>query len=98
MYIKKKMIMLKICGIKSLNFKTIYVKEYDEWFEITVGTDESEKNTKKLATAKSLCEAELGQVILHDIEPASHFSFTLILLCHHFLYCYSWDLECPKMY
>lgn len=26
------------------------------------------KNTKKLITAKSLCEAELGQVILHDIE------------------------------
>lgn len=53
---------------KIVDFKTIYVKEYDEWFEITVGTDESEKNTKKLVTAKSLCEAELGQVILHDIE------------------------------
>ena len=53
---------------KIVDFKTIYVKEYDEWFEITVGTDESEKNTKKLITAKSLCEAELGQIILHDIE------------------------------
>lgn len=53
---------------KIIDFKTVYAKEYDEWFEITVGTDESEKNTKKLITAKSLCEAELGQVILHDIE------------------------------
>lgn len=53
---------------KIIDFKTVYVKEYDEWFEITVGTGESEKNTKKLITAKSLCEAELGQVILHDIE------------------------------
>lgn len=53
---------------KIIDFKTVYVKEYNEWFEITVGTGESEKNTKKLITAKSLCEAELGQVILHDIE------------------------------
>lgn len=53
---------------KIIDFKTVYVKEYDEWFEITVSVDESEKNTKKLVTAKSLCEAELGQVILHDIE------------------------------
>ena len=53
---------------KIIDFKTVYVKEFDEWFEISVSTDESEKNTKKLVTAKSLCEAELGQVILHDIE------------------------------
>lgn len=53
---------------KIIDIKTVYVKEYDEWFEITVSVDESEKNTKKLITAKSLCEAELGQVILHDIE------------------------------
>lgn len=53
---------------KIIDFKTVYVKEYNEWFEITVSIDESEVNTKKLVTAKSLCEAELGQVILHDIE------------------------------
>lgn len=53
---------------KIIDFKTVYVKEFDEWFEISVSTDESEKNTKKLVTAKSLCESELGQVILHDIE------------------------------
>lgn len=28
---------------KIIDFKTVYVKEYDEWFEITVGTGESEK-------------------------------------------------------
>lgn len=53
---------------KIIDFKTVYVKEFDEWFEISVSTDESEKNTKKLVTAKSLCESELGQVILHNIE------------------------------
>ena len=53
---------------KIIDFKTVYVKEYNEWFEISVSTDESEINTKKVVIAKSLCEAELGQVILHDIE------------------------------
>ena len=53
---------------KIIDFKTVYVKEYNEWFEITVSTDESEINTKKVVTAKSLCEAELGQVILHEVE------------------------------
>ena len=53
---------------KIIDFKTVYVKEFDEWFEISVSTDESEINTKKVVTTKSLCEAELGQVILHDIE------------------------------
>lgn len=53
---------------KIIDFKTVYVKEYNEWFEITVNVDESEKNTKKLITCQSLCEAELGQIILHNIE------------------------------
>ena len=53
---------------KIIDFKTVYVKEYNEWFEITASIDESEINTKKVITAKSLCEAELGQVILHDVE------------------------------
>ena len=53
---------------KIIDFKTVYVKEFDEWFEISVSTDESEINTKKVVTAKSLCEAELGQVILYDVE------------------------------
>ena len=51
-----------------VDFRTVYVKDYDEWFEITVNTDESEINTKKTITAKSLCEAELSQLILHNIE------------------------------
>lgn len=53
---------------KIIDFKTVYIKEYNEWFEIAASIDESEINTKKVITAKSLCEAELGQVILHDVE------------------------------
>ena len=45
-----------------VDFKLVYVKEYDEWFEITVNVNESEVNTKKVITAKSLCEAELSQI------------------------------------
>ena len=38
---------------KIIDFKTVYVKEFDEWFEISVSTDESEINTKKVVTTKS---------------------------------------------
>lgn len=52
--------------IKSL--KTVWVKEYDEWFEISVEIDESELVTKKIITATSLCEAELSQTKLYNID------------------------------
>lgn len=51
-----------------VDFKSLYIKEYNEWFEITVTVDESESETKKIVKGVSLCEAELSQIILHDIE------------------------------
>ena len=53
---------------KIVDFKSLYIKEYNEWFEITVTVDESEAETKKIIKGISLCEAELSQIILHDIE------------------------------
>lgn len=53
---------------KIVDFKSLYIKEYNEWFEITVTVDESEAETKKIVKGVSLCEAELSQIILHDIE------------------------------
>lgn len=41
--------------------KLIWVKEYDEWFQIAVQIDDSERVVKKIITATSLCEAELSQ-------------------------------------
>lgn len=51
-----------------LQHGVIYVKEYDEWFEINVNIDDGEKIVKKVITATSLCEAELGQIELDEIE------------------------------
>ena len=53
----------KICRLwdSIVNFKLVWVKEYDEWFQITVQVDDSEKTAKKIITATSLCEAELSQ-------------------------------------
>lgn len=53
----------KICRLwdSIVNFKLIWVKEYDEWFQITVQVDDGEKTAKKIITAVSLCEAELSQ-------------------------------------
>lgn len=48
--------------------KTVWVKEYDEWFEITVTTDESEYITKKTIVATNLSAAELSQTMLYNIE------------------------------
>lgn len=53
---------------KIVDFKSLYIKEYNEWFEITVTVDESEAETKKIIKGISLCEAELSQIILDDIE------------------------------
>lgn len=52
-----------------IDFKLIYVPNLYEYFEITVSMDEDrQKNTYKQITATSLCEAELGQIMLYDIE------------------------------
>ena len=49
------------------DFKLVWVKEINEYFQITVSTDEL-SYTKKTVTATSLCEAELSQVYLYNIE------------------------------
>lgn len=50
------------------DLKLIYVKEYNEWFQIQVTPDDSEVITKKTITATSLCEAELSQIIIEGTE------------------------------
>ena len=47
--------------------KIIYIPEFKEQYEIGVSLDD-EDATKKTITGKSLCEAELSQRILRDIE------------------------------
>ncbi|MBQ8233986.1 MAG: hypothetical protein IJZ36_00200, partial [Bacilli bacterium] len=50
-----------------VDFKTIYVKELREYFEIKVSIDDS-KDTVKSITATSLCEAELSNTKLYNFE------------------------------
>ena len=47
--------------------RLIWVKEYDEWFQISVDTDEENKIKKKVAGI-TLCEAELGQINVNSTE------------------------------
>lgn len=49
------------------DFRLIWVKDWNKWFEIYVDIDESNE-TKKNISAKSLGEAELSQVNLYGIE------------------------------
>lgn len=49
------------------NLSLIYVKELDEFFQIEVSTIDSKSIIKKV-TGTSLCEAELSQVNLYNIE------------------------------
>lgn len=49
------------------DFKLVWCREWDVWFEIHVETSEA-NNTVKNINAISLGEAELGQVMLHGIE------------------------------
>ncbi len=67
-----------------VNFRLIWVKEYNEWFQIKVAIDESEPVTKKIITATSLCEAELSQRLLtieintpDDIKRADYINPTV---------------------
>lgn len=50
-----------------VNFKLIWVKELDEYFEIHVSLDDS-NDVYKSITATSLCEAELSQTMLYNFE------------------------------
>ncbi|MBQ4523295.1 MAG: hypothetical protein IJA10_10150 [Lachnospiraceae bacterium] len=50
------------------DLKLVYVKELDEYFEITVSLDDSNENVTKTVTGTSLCEAELSQCYIHGLE------------------------------
>lgn len=50
-----------------VDFKLVYCKEWDLWFEINVELDESAEITKTVF-CKQLGQAELSQILLHNIE------------------------------
>lgn len=52
---------------KLVNRKLIYVKELDEYYQIKVSIDDANE-TIKIVQAKTLCESELSQLYLHNIE------------------------------
>lgn len=49
------------------DFKLIWAREWDMWFEMYVSLDESDETVKNVS-AKALGEAELSQINLYDIE------------------------------
>ena len=52
---------------KIVDFKLVYCKEWDEWFEITVELDEETESVKTVFCTQ-LGQAELSQIMLYDIE------------------------------
>ena len=52
---------------KLQNFKLLWCREYNTWFEITVAIDESNDLVKNIE-AKSLGECETSQIMLYGIE------------------------------
>lgn len=52
---------------KIIDFKLVYCKEWDVWFEIKVELDEETK-TVKTVFCTQLGQAELSQIMLYDIE------------------------------
>ena len=52
---------------KVVDFKLVYCKEWDCWFEIKVELDEETKMTKTVFCTQ-LGQAELSQIMLYDIE------------------------------
>ena len=51
-----------------VDFKLIWVKELNEYFQITISLNESSSTTIKSITGTSLCEAELSQTNLYGVE------------------------------
>ena len=49
------------------DLQLVFVREWRTYFEITVQIDETDETVKKV-TGQSLCESELGQIILYDLE------------------------------
>lgn len=52
---------------KLVDFKLIWCKNYNTWFQITVDIDEADETIKNVLGVR-LGEAELSQIILYDIE------------------------------
>ena len=52
---------------KVIDFRFVWVKELNEYFEITVQIVENDKSQKNI-TCKSACECELSQKMLYNIE------------------------------
>ena len=52
---------------KLVDFKLVYCKEWDCWFEITVELDEATESVKTVFGTQ-LGQAELSQIMLYDIE------------------------------
>lgn len=50
-----------------LDLRLVWVKEINEYFEIQITINESDANTK-IITGKSLCECELSQINLYNME------------------------------
>ena len=50
------------------DFKLIWCKEWDMWFEIAVELQDNSNGTVKSVTATALCESELSQIMLYEIE------------------------------
>ena len=50
-----------------VNFKLVYCVEWNTWFEMTVETNEADE-TIKTVFCKRLGQAELGQIMLYNIE------------------------------
>lgn len=49
------------------DFAIVYLRDGDAYFEIAVEIDETEEIVKKI-TGQALCESELGQIMLYDLE------------------------------
>ena len=51
-----------------IDLRLIWVKEYDEWFEICINRNDDQAVTEKVVTCTSQCEAELGQTKMDATE------------------------------
>lgn len=49
------------------DFKLLWCRDFDLWFEITVETKE-ENDLTKIVTGKTVCESELSQIYLYNTE------------------------------
>ena len=50
-----------------IDFKAVWYEKVDEWFEIYVTLDDDD-TTVKHVTGTAICEAELSQINLYDVE------------------------------